>query len=254
DPASAIDVWQREEIVTALGVVCAAMKSARLSANLLEITTCGAVPPYNHLLGGKLAALLCFSPQIAADYKDRYGGEPTIIRSHMANRFIPADSRLAAFVTTSLYAVGASQYERVRLPAGIIASDQPELRIRRVGESSGFGTVHFSPETVIDIEEFVRAQREYTDINSVFGEGPSPKLRKLRAGLDLLGFSASELLKHHQVRLVYALEFWPGATEFLRFGRGEVPAWVSEPHRFRDATGRIADFWRRRWLAKRLDY
>ena len=254
NPSSVTEAWQCEEIVTALGTVCAAMRSARLSANLLEITTCGAVPPYNHLLGGKLAALLCFSPEIFADYKERYGGEPAIIRSHMANRLIPADSRLAAFLTTSLYAVGASQYERVRLPAGIIAPDQPDLRIRRIGESTGFGTVHFSPETVIDIEEFVRAQREYTDINSVFGEGPSPKLRKLRAGLDMLGFSADDLLRHHQIRLVYALEFWPGAAEFLRFGYGEVPAWISEPQRFRDATGRIADFWRRRWLAKRLDH
>jgi hypothetical protein len=31
---------------------------------MLEISTCGAIPPYNHLLGGKLAALLLFSPEI----------------------------------------------------------------------------------------------------------------------------------------------------------------------------------------------
>ena len=254
NPATAGEAWTREEVLTALGVVCAAMKSARLSSNLLEVTTCGAVAPYQHLLGGKLAALLCFSPEIGADYQARYGGEPAIIRSHMANQPVPADCRLAAVVTTSLYAVGSSQYERLRLPAGIIAPEQPELRVRRIGESSGFGTVHFSPETVADIEDFVLGQRDFTEVNSVFGEGPSPKLRKLRSGLDLLGFSSDDLLKHHQVRLVYALESWPGAAEFLRFGGRDVPDWVAEPHRFRDATGRISDFWRRRWLASRLDH
>jgi hypothetical protein len=230
------------------------MKSARLSSNLLEITTCGAIPPYNEILGGKLAALLCFSPELAADYQKRYGNQPAIIRSHMANRPVPADCRLAALVTTSLYAVGSSQYERVRLPAGIISPDQPELRIRQIGISSGFGTVQFSTETSNEIDEFARSQRDYVDVNSVFGEGPSPKLRKLRAGLDLLGFSSDDLLKHHQMRLVYSLEFWPGAAEFLRFGKNEVPAWVADPERFRDVTQHIADFWRRRWLAVRLEH
>jgi len=248
------DAWGHEDIATALSTVCSAMKSARLSSNLLEITTCGAIPPYNEILGGKLAALLCFSPELGADYQDRYGGEPAIIRSHMANKPVPADCRLAALVTTSLYSAGSSQYERVRLPAGIIAPHQPELRIQQIGTSSGFGTVQFSTETANEIDEFVRTQRDFVDVNSVFGEGPSPKLRKLRAGLDLLGFSADDLLKHHQMRLVYSLEFWPGAREFLRFGSGQPPAWVSKPKGFRDATGRIAAFWRNRWLSMRLDH
>jgi hypothetical protein len=254
DPAHAVEAWARDEIVSALGVVCGAMKSARLSSNILEVTTCGAIAPYHHLLGGKLAALLCASPELGADYQARYGGEPAIIRSHMANRLVPADCRLAALVTTSLYGVGSSQYERVRLPAGTIVSGQGELRIRCIGESSGFGTVHFSPETMADLEHLLLQKDEFTDVNSVFGEGPSPKLRKLRAGLDLLGFSADDLLKHHQTRLVYALEYWPGAAEFLRWGGTEVPVWVGQPERFRDATDRIADFWRRRWLAGRLDH
>lgn len=254
DPSTASEAWIGDAVLSALGVVCAAMKSARLSSNLLEITTCGAIAPYQTLLGGKLAALLCFSPEIGADYERRYGGEPAIIRSHMANRLMPADCRLSALITTSLYSVGSSQYERVRLPADTVAPGHPESRIRRIGESSGFGTVHFSPETVADIEKFVSNERDFTDVNSVFGEGPSPKLRKLRSGLDLLGFSPDDLLKHHQVRIVYALELWPGAKEFLRSDECEVPAWITNPERFRTGTARIADFWRKRWLAARLDH
>src|SRR5207253_1648436 len=57
DPKRAAKAWSDEGIATALSTVCSAMKSARLSSNLLEVTTCGALQPYNHLLGGKLAAL-----------------------------------------------------------------------------------------------------------------------------------------------------------------------------------------------------
>ena len=253
-PKRALEAWGHEDIATALSTVCSSMKSARLSSNLLEVTTCGAIAPYNEILGGKLVALLCFSPELGADYQARYGGSPAIIRSHMANKPVPADCRLAALVTTSLYSAGSSQYERVRLPAGIIAPEQPELRIQNIGTSSGFGTVQFSTETANEIDDFARSQRDYVDVNSVFGEGPSPKLRKLRAGLDLLGFSSDDLLKHHQMRLVYSLEYWPGARDFLRFAKGPIPAWISEPHRFRDATQRIANFWSRRWLSMRLDH
>jgi len=250
----AFEAWGHEDIATALSTVCSSMKSARLSSNLLEITTCGAIAPYNEILGGKLVALMCFSPELGADYQKRYGGSPAIIRSHMANKPVPADCRLAGLVTTSLYSAGSSQYERVRLPAGIIAADQPELRIQNIGTSSGFGTVQFSTETANEIDYFARTQRDYVDVNSVFGEGPSPKLRKLRAGLDLLGFSADDLLKHHQMRLVYSLEYWPGTRDFLRFAEGPIPEWVSEPHKFRDATQRIANFWSQRWLSMRLDH
>lgn len=253
-PKHALEAWGHEDIATALSTVCSSMKSARLSSNLLEITTCGAIAPYNEILGGKLVALMCFSPELGADYQARYGGSPAIIRSHMANKPVPADCRLAALVTTSLYSAGSSQYERVRLPAGIISPEQPELRIQNIGTSSGFGTVQFSTETANEIDDFARSQRDFVDVNSVFGEGPSPKLRKLRAGLDLLGFSSDDLLKHHQMRLVYSLEYWPGARDFLRFAKGPIPAWVAEPHRFRDASQRIANFWSRRWLSMRLDH
>lgn len=253
-PQTAHEAWSKENIATSINVVCSAMKSARLSSNLLEVTTCGSIAPYNELLGGKLAALLCFSPEIAADYQKRYGGQPAIIRSHMANKPVPADCRLASLVTTSLYSAGSSQYERVKLPAGVICPDQPELKIQKIGLSSGFGTVQFSTETANEINEFARTQQEYIEVNSVFGEGPSPKLRKLRAGLDLLGFSADSLLRHHQARIVYAFEYWSKARDFLKFGDTAPPSFVIHPEKYRGATESICKFWIQRWLSMRLDH
>jgi hypothetical protein len=62
-----------------------ANKSRRVGANMLELTTCGAIPPYNHILAGKLTALLLLSPQVADDYRRRYGKEPSIISSLLKN-------------------------------------------------------------------------------------------------------------------------------------------------------------------------
>ena len=93
-----------------------------LVPTFLEITTCGAVAPYNRVLGGKLVALLLLSPQVAADNNRRYGREPTIIRSQLKNTRVVPDSTLVWLGTTSLFSHGSSQYQRLHLPAGIIAA------------------------------------------------------------------------------------------------------------------------------------
>ena len=64
----------------AITIVLKALKGRRAGANLLEITTCGAIAPYNRILGGKLVALLMLSPRIGADYRRHYAS-PSIISS-----------------------------------------------------------------------------------------------------------------------------------------------------------------------------
>ena len=231
-----------------------ANKSRRVGANMLELTTCGAIPPYNHLLAGKLTALLLLSPQVADDYRRRYGSEPSIISSMLKNAPLVRDSTLVYLGTTSLYARGSSQYERLRLPAGTIAPDQPELRYERVGYTSGYGTVQFAPETVQAIETVLTTHAGFRDVNSIFGEGPSPRLRKLRAGLKLLGFDPENLLRHNQQRLIYGVSLAENALAFLRGESGKAPNYIKRPHQYRDATERIAAFWTRRWLVSRLNH
>src|SRR5206468_4306085 len=80
-PASVFEALDREDIRAAVNTAMSAIKGRRIGTNLLEITTCGAAAPYNLILGGKLVALMLLSPQVSADYKRRYGDEPTIIRS-----------------------------------------------------------------------------------------------------------------------------------------------------------------------------
>lgn len=252
DPASLAAALLREENRTAISTALLCAKSDRVGTNMLEITTCGAIAPYNHLLGGKLVALLLLSPEVADDYRRRYGDRPSIISSQLKNAGRTKDCTLAWLNTTSLYAHGSSQYERLRLPAGTIAPDQPEIRYQKIGDTVGYGTVQFSDATVRAVEAAWEEAHQYTDVNSVFGEGFSPKLRKMRDGMNLLGFNPTVLMRHDQLRRVYAVPLWENASVFLRGEACEVPDYIRHPDRFRDATDRIAAFWRSRWLASRL--
>ena len=252
DPAKVFDTFEQAEVGSAINAALSAIKSRRIGTNLLEITTCGAVSPYNLMLGGKLVALLMLSPEVAADYQRRYGREATIIRSQLKNARVVPDNSLVWLGTTSLFSHSSSQYERLRLPAGIIAPDQPEIRYTYLGDTTGYGTVQFADDTVRALDDLLRHRRGFRDVNGVFGEGASPRLRKLRAGLDAIGFDANLVMRHHQGRRIYGVPLFTKAGAYLCGLETDVPAYVSAPESYTDATGRIAEFWRRRWLSSRL--
>lgn len=254
DPSTVLIAMEVEELRTAINTAMNTIKSRRIGTNMLEITTCGAVAPYNRMLGGKLVALLLLSPEVMADNQRRYGAEPTIIRSQLKNAAVVPDNTLVWLGTTSLFSHGSSQYERLRLPAGVIADDQRELRYAYLGDTTGYGTVQFADDTVRALESVLRRQRGYREVNGVFGEGASPRLRKLRSGLDAIGFRANLSMMHHQERRIYGVPLFAEAAEYLCGLGTAVPSYVATPDEFIDATDRIAEFWRTRWLASRLDH
>jgi hypothetical protein len=253
DPARVLEAINRDDVKSAINITLDALKGRRSGANLLEITTCGAVAPYSGILGGKLVAMLMLSPEIGADYKFVYNA-PSIISSQMRNQPVVRNNSLVYLGTTSLYMHGSSQYNRLKIPAGTIAPDQQEIRYLPIGQTSGFGTLQFSPETSRSIDLLLSTQKAFKDVNSVFGEGTSPKLRKIKAGLKILGFDADRLMQHRQHRLIYAAPLFPAARDWLMERSEELPHYLASPDQHRDATESIAEYWRSRWLASRLDY
>ena len=252
DSGTVLDALEQEDLRVAVNTALGAIRSRRIGTNLLEITTCGAVAPYNRMLGGKLVALLLLSPEVAADNQRRYGREATIIRSQLKNARVVPDNNVVWLGTTSLFSHGSSQYERLRLPAGVVAPDQPEIRYTYLGDTTGYGTVQFADDTVRALDGLLRRRRGYRDVNGVFGEGASPRLRKLRAGLDAIGFDSDCIMRHHQERRIYGAPLFARAGAYLCGLEAEAPSYVSAPESCADATERIADFWRRRWLSSRM--
>jgi Domain of unknown function (DUF4338) len=254
DPLKVEGLLLDEDFGFLLSTALFSTKSNKVGTSILEITTCGAVDPYSGLLGGKLVSLMLLSPQVADDYRHRYGDRPSIISSQLKNERRKKDSTLAWLNTTSLYSMGSSQYERLSLPAGIISNQQDKISFRHIGDTVGFGTVQFSDATAQAVQMALEEKYQFRSVNSIFGEGFSPKFRKLRDGMSMLGFNPAILMRHDQQRRVYAAPIWPHADAFLRGEGQQVPDYVLEPWNFRNASERIAEFWRTRWLASRLNY
>src|SRR5262249_13311574 len=59
------------------------IKASRVGINMMDLSTVGAIAPYNHLLGGKLIALLLASPEVRLEYAQRYGNTSSVIASAM---------------------------------------------------------------------------------------------------------------------------------------------------------------------------
>lgn len=230
----------------ALDIVFTEFRKAGLSSEVADVSICGAVHPYNEVLGGKLVALLLTSSEVRDAYSRRYGGQISVIASQMAGRPVSKPAHLRILTTTSLYGVGSSQYNRLVLAK----ADHPELtsdiRWGAIGKSltGGFGTLHLGGETAQALRAMAMARHDSRRVNNRFGEGTSPRLRQIREGLDALGLKSDAILHHATPRIFYGCELGgEGRNALLGLG---VIADVAPTCRA------IAAAWRRRWLSNRV--
>lgn len=229
----------------AIDVVLAEFRKAGLSSRVVDVSICGAVAPYNELLGGKLVALLLASKEVHDQYAERYGGQVSVIASQMAGRAVSKPADLRVLTTTSLYGVGSSQYNRLTLRAAEHPGLDHDLRWDSIGKSKtgGFGTLHLGADTAYALRQMAQSAHASRRINNRFGEGTSPRLRQIREGLDALGIDSNAILHHNTPRLFYAYELGVGSRDSLM---------GMESGDFRASTAAmIAAAWRRRWLSGR---
>jgi hypothetical protein len=239
---------------TAIRTALHAEKNRYIGTSILEVNVCGAIPPYNHLLGGKLVALLMLSPRVVADYRRRYGGRESDIASRMKGEAVVKPAELVYVGTTSLYRVGSSQYNRLKLPAEITESGQP-LAWQYIGETRGHGTLHISRQTILALEEIIRT--DY--VNHVFGEGASPKMRQIRHALNAImspgqSFISSVIIQHAMNRPIYGAWLATNGAAYL-LGEETQPEYHFDTFKNPEqGTKRVIDYWVNRWLLSRLEY
>jgi len=230
----------------AIDIALAEFRKAGLSSEVADVSVCGAVHPYNELLGGKLVTLLLPSNEVRSAYRRRYGGQISVIASQMAGRPVSKPAELKLLTTTSLYGVGSSQYNRLVLRAHDHSELSADIAWRAIGKSltGGFGTLHVGSDTAQALRSVALARHDARRINNRFGEGTSPRLRQIREGLDALGLKSDMILHHATPRIFYGCELYPGARQaLLGLDVDPVPA---------QAVGAIAAAWRRRWLSARV--
>ena len=169
----------------------------------------GALPPYSHLLGGKLVTALAASTEVGQHFRGRYGSTTGTISGEQK------DAHLALVTFTS--ALGRSSiYNRVRL---LSADGVPAVDLRRLGYTQGYG--HFQvPEELFQQLKALVESTDRRDWTAEMGTGPNWRIRVIRAGLRELGIDGDAVLQHGIRREIFAL---PVADNALPFLRGQAP-------------------------------
>jgi len=236
----------------AIGNLVRRVKAEHVGVDMMDIIICGAVPPYTHLLGGKLICTLLSSPEVTQYYRKRYGDQESIIASSMAGHPVVREPNLVLLGTTSLYGVGSSQYNRIRIPAESAGGKPGEaIRYEEIGLSEGFGSFQFSRATRDVMETLLRRSKNGRRVNSIFGEGTNPFMRKIREALALVGLPAEEVLKHERSRVVYGVPLAKNFQDVL-IGKNSRAKYYLPQKAPEKGTEKLGQFWIHRWLDGRI--
>ena len=201
-----------EEGTWAVQQVIRQLKKQFSATAMMEITVCGGIPPYTHLLAGKLACLMMLSPRIVRDYGSRYADEASIIASQMAGRPIIKQPSLVFLGTSSLYTQRSSQYNRVRIPENTLPGQTDELGFAEYGVSQGYGSPNLSAETEAALERLWRSDPHLPQRQFRIRRGPEPQnaalARKFRSSWSPPHKHAPSRVKPHHL--------WRAARHKLR--------------------------------------
>lgn len=224
-------------------------RGERVGTVIADLTVCGAVAPYNALTAGKLVGALAVSPTVLAAYSEKYS-RPSEIASAMAGRAIVREARLSMIATTSLYSTGSSQYNRLFWPSEVVGGE-PGLRMgfHKLGRSRSFGTSHFTDMAVEALVRLSTLKGASVRVNSLFGEGVSPRLRKVRLGLAALGWPTNELLQHGRERILYGVPLVRNLRDYS-LGIDSTPVYLMDVS-LPDGDARVSAWWLDRWALRR---
>ena len=239
------------------------IKTKALAENIMDLGVCGAVAPYNELIGGKLIAALMGSTEVRTLFKSRYNGKkykfPSIIASSSKGKAVYRDANLMCLTTTSLYGVASSQYNKIKF----LKKDYPELETdviwseakknKQSQKTKGQGVYHFSNETSKLLSILTLKKLKYVEVNHKFGEGTSPKLRKARVGIDcLLDYSKSNIqldtfFAHSMQRKNYIFFHEKNILKKIIDQKKNFSNIISSK------AENITSAWLKRWLIKRIN-
>jgi hypothetical protein len=204
-----------------------AQKKSRLQC-VMDLFVLGAVPPYSHLLCGKLIALLATSQEVQQAFRRKYQGE----RAFISRKIL--DGRLALLTTTS--ALGRSSlYNRLTY--------RGEPVFRSLGFTRGSGEFHFSNGFYEDLRELAVEHCDATAKHSRWGNGFRNKRELLRKALPIVGLSR-ELVYHGVQREIFVAPLAANAGAFLR-GENQRLKWYGR------SVEELFSWFRERWLLPR---
>jgi hypothetical protein len=108
------------------------------------------------------------------------------------------------------------------------------------------------PNFSIDyLETLLGRSSDGRKVNSIFGEGVNPLMRKIRDGLARVGLPSDALLRHGNSRVVYGVALAKNFRDIL-FGLSTKPSYLLPTNNLNEQTQKLTAYWRNRWLSKRI--
>ena len=188
----------------------------------------GAIPPYNHLLGGKLVALMATSDVVRNHFASRYEGRVSNILG------LVREPHLALLTTTA--AMGrSSMLDRFKMEGMHIW--------KSLGMTLGWGHSHIGSDSFGAITAFMKEKRPDIFGSYKFGGGPNWKLRVIRSCFRDLGIPLNGL-RHGIKREVFVAPLASNCKEFLQ-GQSANPDFYERP------VEDLMAFFSQRWLLPR---
>lgn len=231
----------RRAIKTALKEI----KKERVGSGMMNIMVCGAIPPYNHILGGKLVGMALTGPKVINLYQEKYGEYQSEIASAMKGEAVSKPNELVFLDTTGLFEVGSAQYDRIRVPTG-----SGQIEYEQIGYTEGYGSIQFGPETRKRLSQVTQIQEGRQVVRGRFGEGVSPRMRKIRRGLKNCGLN-TDILKHESRRIVYGIDLAKNSKNYL-LGIDQTPEYYWEFDEPQTEQESIYQHWIDRWASMRV--
>lgn len=188
--------------------------------SVMQLSVCMSLPPYSYLLGGKLMAALALSKTVADEYQARY-----------KNRLRPG-TKLLGLITICAAGKHCPIFNRIMLrPGGLY---------RRIGETAGYTTAHFSRETMERARRLVQLSKRRRD-NAVFGKS----MRTVKSALRICDLSYEGIVRNGLRKGVYIGSGSAEAIASLQSGsiNRRVPS-LDVP--------RIIEYWQTHLISTRL--
>lgn len=186
----------------------------------------GALPPYNHLLGGKLVGMMLTSDTIRLAFRQKYANKKT----EMQQRVLPAN---LLFLTTTGAFGKSSVYERLKYDGARITEF--------IGMTKGNGSFHIPNELYEELVGYL-ASLGY-DTRRGYGSGPSTKMKLINQALSKLGIKGGS--RHGIQRAVYLFPLAANLKEVI--AGNAAPDWYGRNEKD------LADFWKTRWAIPRAE-
>jgi hypothetical protein len=194
----------------------------------LDMYVCGAVPPYNDLLGGKLCALVAASREVGEHFLHRHHRRASASSPPPTQRYLLGVTTMSAFGRSSIY-------------NGLIVRGR--RLFQPIGYTQGYGVQHFADDTYAAAKAYL-TQTEPSRKLSGFGTGPRVRWQVMQLVLDRLQISASRTLQHGFTKQVFWTPHW---ENWWHLALAPDTRRQGSPHSF----DLLAQYWKERWLSLR---